>query len=85
MANSEPYGGGWLFMVRTPDIKATMGKLMTDQNSLTWINNEVSNLESMIEDVAGPLAADGGYLANDIFGNLPAIGWNNLTQRFLKT
>jgi hypothetical protein len=72
-------------MVRTPDIKATMGKLMTDQNSLTWINNEVSNLESMIEDVAGPLAADGGYLANDIFGNLPAIGWNNLTQRFLKT
>jgi len=85
MANHEPYGGGWLFMVRTPDIKATMGKLMTDQNSLTWINNEVSNLESMIEDVAGPLAADGGYLANDIFGNLPAIGWNNLTQRFLKT
>jgi glycine cleavage system H lipoate-binding protein len=85
MANSEPYGGGWLFMVRTPDIKATMGKLRTDQNSLTWINNEVSNLESMIEDVAGPLAADGGYLANDIFGNLPAIGWNNLTQRFLKT
>jgi glycine cleavage system H lipoate-binding protein len=85
MANREPYGGGWLFMVRTPDVKATMGKLMTDQNSLTWMNTEVSRLESMIEDVAGPLAADGGYLASDIFGNLPDIGWNNLTQAFLKT
>jgi glycine cleavage system H lipoate-binding protein len=84
-ANREPYSGGWLFMVRTPDVKATMGKLMTDQNSLSWMNAEVGNLENMIEDVAGPLAADGGYLANDIYGNLPDIGWNNLTKAFLKT
>ena len=72
-------------MVRTPDVKETMGKLMVDQSSLAWMNNEVTNLESMIEDVAGPLAADGGYLAEDIYGNLPDIGWNNLTKAFLKT
>ena len=85
LANHEPYGDGWLFMVRTPDVKATMGKLMTDQNSLSWMNTEVGNLEHMIEDVAGPLAADGGYLASDVYGNLPAIGWSNLTKAFLKT
>ena len=84
-ANREPYGDGWLFMVRTPDVKATMKKLMVDQSSLSWMSNEVTNLESMIEDVAGPLAADGGYLADDIYGNLPDIGWNNLTKAFLKT
>ena len=49
------------------------------------MNNEVTNLESMIEDVAGPLAADGGFLADDIYGNLPDLGWNNLTKAFLKT
>ena len=85
MANREPYGDGWLFMVRTPDVKATMGKLMVDQSSLSWMNNEVTNLESMIEDVAGPLAADGGYLAEDIYGNLPDLGWKNLTKAFLRT
>ena len=85
LANREPYGDGWLFMVRTPDVKATMSKLMTEQTSLNWMNNEVKNLESMIEDVAGPLAADGGYLADDIFGNLPDLGWKNLTRAFLKT
>jgi len=85
LANREPYAGGWLFMIRTPDIKGTMNKLMIDQNSLAWMNQEVTHLESMIEDVAGPLAADGGYLAEDIYGNLPDLGWDNLTKKFLKT
>jgi glycine cleavage system H lipoate-binding protein len=85
LANNEPYGDGWLFMVRTPDIKGTMKKLMVDQDSLSWIGTEVNHLETMIEEVAGPLAADGGYLADDIYGNLPDLGWKNLTQKFLKT
>ena len=85
LANDEPYGDGWLFMVRTPDVKGTMKKLMVDQDSLNWINAEVSHLETMIEEVAGPLAADGGYLADDIYGNLPDLGWKNLTRTFLKT
>ena len=85
LANNEPYGDGWLFMVRTPDIKGTMKSLMVDQDSLSWINSEVHHLETMIEEVAGPLAADGGYLADDIYGNLPDLGWKNLTQKFLKT
>jgi glycine cleavage system H lipoate-binding protein len=85
LANNEPYGEGWLFMVRTPDVKATMKKLIVDQDSLSWINEEVNQLETMIEEVAGPLAADGGYLADDIYGNLPDLGWKNLTQKFLRT
>jgi glycine cleavage system H lipoate-binding protein len=85
LANHEPYGEGWLFMVRTPDIKDTMKKLMVDQDSLSWMNTEVNSLETMIEEVAGPLAADGGYLADDIYGNLPDLGWDNLTKKFLKT
>jgi len=85
LANNEPYGDGWLFMVRTPDIKDTMKKLMVDRDSLSWIGEEVNQLETMIEKVAGPLAADGGYLADDIYGNLPDLGWKNLTQKFLRT
>ena len=49
------------------------------------MNTEVSNLEGMIEEVAGPLAADGGFLADDVYGNLPDLGWDNLTKKFLKT
>jgi hypothetical protein len=45
----------------------------------------VKQLEGMIEKVACPLAADGGYLQEDIYGNLPDLGWKNLTKTFLKT
>ena len=85
LANREPYGEGWLFMVRTPDIKGTAKKLMSDTSSMNWINGEVHTLENMIETVAGPLAADGGYLRQDIYGNLPDLGWQELTRTFLKT
>ena len=85
MTGREPYGEGWLFMVKAPDIKASVNQLMADSDSLDWMNGEVSRLENMIEDVAGPLAADGGYLGNDIFGSLPGLGWDNLTKGFLRT
>ena len=85
IANREPYGEGWLFTVRTPNIKGTAKKLMAEAESLEWINGEITTLENMIEDVAGPMAADGGFLAEDIYGNLPSLGWNSLTKTFLKT
>jgi len=84
-ANREPYGDGWLFMVRTPDIKKAAKKLMDDTASLGWMNGEVAKLENMIEEKAGPMATDGGFLADDIYGNIPDLGWTNLTNTFLGT
>ena len=85
MASQEPYGAGWLFVIRNQDTKMPLQALMDDTLSLNWMAAEVGKLEGMIESVAGPLAADGGYIAEDIYGNLPALGWKNLTKTFLKT
>jgi glycine cleavage system H lipoate-binding protein/uncharacterized CHY-type Zn-finger protein len=85
LTNREPYGDGWLFLVRTQDVKKSIKQLMSEADSLNWMNSEVNKLESMIEDVAGPLAADGGYLQDDIYGNLPGLDWKNLTKTFLGT
>ena len=85
MANQEPYGEGWLFAVRNQDTKGAFKKLMDDTVSLDWMAAEVGKLEAMIESVAGPLAVDGGTFRDDIYGNLPALGWKNLIRTFLKT
>ena len=84
-ADQDPYGAGWLFMVRTPDIKKTVKNLMHESGAIDWIGSEVTQLERMVEEVAGPLAADGGVFAQDIYGNLPQLGWDRLTRTFLKT
>jgi glycine cleavage system H lipoate-binding protein len=81
----EPYSGGWLFVLRNPDLKDTVRRLMSDSEAISWLGNEVTQLEHMIEQVAGPMASDGGFLGNDIYGNMPALGWSNLAKTFLKT
>ncbi len=39
----------------------------------------------MVEAEVGPLPADGGQIVTDVFGNLPALGWENLTRTFFRT
>lgn len=85
LANREPYGDGWLFVVRTPDVKSAAKRLMSDAASVDWINGEVGVLEEMVSEVAGPLAADGGTFGPDLYGSLPGLDWQKLTQTFLKT
>ncbi|MCF8104654.1 MAG: glycine cleavage system protein H [Desulfohalobiaceae bacterium] len=83
--NRDPYGDGWLFLVRHQDIKKCLKPLMDDSTGLEWLGQEVNILESMLEEVSGPLAADGGLLQPDVYGNCPDLGWANLTRTFLKT
>ena len=56
--------------------------LMLGDESREFLNSEVDQLFQVIEEVAGPLAADGGYLGDDIFGHLPDIGWERLNRLF---
>ena len=85
IAKNDPYGDGWLFTLHNSDIKGIVQDLMTGNESVEWLGEEVTTLENMIEKVTGPLSADGGLLKADVYGNLPALGWQNLTRTFLRT
>ncbi|MDA8134015.1 MAG: glycine cleavage system protein H [Desulfobacteraceae bacterium] len=85
LPEQNPYEDGWLFTVHNSDLKGAVKHLMADEKSMGWLNGEITTLEAMIETVTGPLSTDGGLLMKDVFGNLPALGWENLTRRFLKS
>ena len=85
LTNHDPYGDGWLFAIHNSDIQASVDDLVTDNDSVEWLDKEVTVLEDMIEKIAGPLSADGGLLKADVYENLPTLGWQNLTRTFLKT
>jgi len=81
----DPYTENWLFTVHNSNLKSAVNLLMDDEKSPGWLDSEITSLEEMIETVAGPMATDGGLLETDVYGNMPALGWNNLVHRFLGT
>ncbi len=58
---------------------------MIGNETETFYSQEIKRLYEVIEDTVGPLAADGGQLNKDIFGNLPQLEWERLTKLFLRT
>jgi glycine cleavage system H lipoate-binding protein len=85
VANQDPYTDGWILRVHSKNLRQDLQNLMIGSETKDFLNEEIDRLYQLIEDEAGPLAADGGQLGNDIYGNIPQIDWNRLVKLFLHT
>jgi glycine cleavage system H lipoate-binding protein len=85
LASRQPYSEGWVMTVHSTDLRHDLKRLMIHRETEAFMETEVNDLYQLIEEVAGPLTADGGDLRRDIFGGMPALGWERLTRRFLKS
>ena len=81
----DPYAEGWILRLHCTQLRQDLKNLMIGEQAGEFINREVEHLYRVIEETTGPLAADGGYLGHDIFGHIPQLGWQKLTQMFLRT
>lgn len=84
-ANADPYAAGWVLQAHSDSLRGELKNLMIGDETKTFYAREVERLYEEIEAAAGPLAADGGYLAEDIYGNLPELGWDRMTRLFLRS
>jgi methyl coenzyme M reductase gamma subunit len=80
--HEDPYASGWVMRLHSDTLRQDLQGLMIGEESREFLNSEVGRLFQVIEEVAGPLAADGGYLGDDIYGHLPGIGWERLNRLF---
>jgi glycine cleavage system H lipoate-binding protein len=85
LANQDPYTAGWLMSVHCNNLRGDLKNLVINKETGDFIEGEVERLYELIEEVAGPLAADGGDLSQDIYGQMPQLGWERLTKVFLKS
>ena len=85
LANQDPYTDGWVLKMHSKNLRQDLQNLMFGTETKDFLNAEVDRLYQVIEDEAGPLAADGGQLGNDIYGNIPQVGWDRLVNLFLHT
>ena len=85
LANQDPYTQGWVMRLHSQNLRQDIKNLMIGEQASQYLDGEIDRLYEVIEEEAGPLAADGGYLGDDIYGNLPQTSWQKLTRLFLHT
>lgn len=85
LANDDPYTSGWVMRLHSDNLRQDLKHLLIGDQASQYLDGEIDRLYEVIEEEAGPLAADGGYLGDDIFGNLPRTSWKKLTRLFLRT
>jgi glycine cleavage system H lipoate-binding protein len=83
----DPYGKGWLVVIDSVGgLKNKTRSLLFEQKAISWLNAEVKKLDEILMNVYGvPLAATGGEIVDDIWGNLPGVKWEDLVHEFLLT
>jgi glycine cleavage system H lipoate-binding protein len=85
-ARKDPYGEGWLVVVEPRNLKKNLKNLLFEQEAAAWLTAEAQRLEALVMNVYGlPLAATGGEIVDDIYGNLTQFKWDDLVHDFLLT
>jgi glycine cleavage system H lipoate-binding protein len=82
-ANQDPYSQGWVVRLHAKNLRRDLKGLMIGEQAGEFLNQEIESLYHVIEEETGSMAADGGYLVDDIYGNLPETSWQKLTRLFL--
>ena len=81
----DAYTEGWIVRAHSEDLRRDIKNLMIGDETTAFLRSEIEQLTTVIEETAGPLAADGGHLGDDLYGKLPQLGWNRLTRMFLRS
>lgn len=85
LMHKYPYEMGWLFMVEPTRMKKDLKNLMSGPETTEWMENESTRLRDLVAEQYGETASAGGLPVDDIFGNMPEIGWERLVREFLLT
>jgi glycine cleavage system H lipoate-binding protein len=86
MANNDPYGDGWLMIIEPTKLKMNLKNLIFGDESTAWMEDESSRLAALVSEESDyKLAATGGRAVNDIYGQMPELGWDKLVKTFLLT
>lgn len=86
LIGKDPYGEGWLMVITPQGLKKNVKGLLFEREATSWLKTEAERLDALVSATCGvPLAATGGEIVEDIFGNLTHLDWDDLVHEFLLT
>ncbi|MEJ2039240.1 MAG: glycine cleavage system protein H [Desulfosarcinaceae bacterium] len=85
LANQAPYADGWLMVIQPGGMRKNLKNLLFGDESAAWMDDESMRLTGLLSHETGyRLAATGGEAVHDIYGSVPAVGWDRLVNEFLR-
>jgi glycine cleavage system H lipoate-binding protein len=82
LIHDDPYGEGWLFMVKPVNLRRNLENLLSGEDAVIWIDEESHRLLNLMDTRAGVTLPDGGAITDDVYGNYQELGWRPLVQEF---
>lgn len=82
--HSAPYTDGWVLRLHCDSLRDELGSLIIGADTAAFYDQEVKWLYRQIEAGVGPMATDGGFLGEDISGNLPQMDWQRVMRLFFR-
>jgi len=82
LAQSDPYGEGWLVTVQSPDAKTNFRNLLSGAVARFWTQESAGRLQSRMPMFAGALAQDGGVAVDNLADQIPDQEWASITKEF---
>ena len=82
-ANLSPYCNGWMVMVQCEHLRDDIKEMLFMEESRAYLQDQIETLYEILEAETGLMAADGGNLSEDIYGNAPGLEWDRLVECFL--
>ncbi len=80
----EPYQGGWLMEIFSPDAQVSFRNLLSGGLARRWMEESMEALRQALSPRAMATALDGGRIAPQLGGNLPPERWRELTRQFFR-
>lgn len=85
LINQDPYGKGWLMMVKPANKRATVKNLLTGKLATAWMEKTADDLRERMGGEVGVVYQDGGLPISGIAKALSPDAWDKMASEFLLT
>lgn len=83
LVNQDPYGKGWLMMIKPKNLKADIKNLLTGRLATAWMEETVESLRARMGEDLGQVYQDGGVVVTGIAKALSPEKWDEVAKEYL--
>lgn len=85
LINQDPYGKGWLLLIRVSKQRSALSNLLTGRLAAFWMDEAIEALRRRMQRNLGPLLQDGGLPVSGFARELSPEHWEQIAAEFFRT